>query len=65
MKVIINIMDDLVKFSQVEVGTVFFDRVTGLLFHKKDDISAVYVKNYSVVVEFAAGHMVEPYPAVG
>lgn len=65
MKVIINIMDDLVKFSDIEVGTVFFDRVTGLLFHKKDDISGAYVKNYSVVVEFAPGHMVEPYPSVG
>ena len=60
-----NNMDELVKFSDIEVGTVFFDRVTGLLFHKKDDDSGAYIRNYSVVVEFAPGHMVEPYLSVG
>ena len=58
-------MDDLVKFCDIEVGDIFFERVTGLLFHKKDDISGAYIKNYSVVVDFAPGSMVERYDAVG
>ena len=58
-------MYSVVKFSDIELGTVFFDRVTGLLFHKASESTAAYIRNYSVVVEFAPGHMVEPYPSVG
>ena len=63
MKEII-IMNELVKFSDIELGTVFFDRVSGLLFHKASESTAVYIRNYSVEVHFAPGHMVEPYPSV-